>query len=935
MSEGSLPTPPGTSHRKEKENRVPEFSEPGPSTPRVVWAEKNEYRLFENSATTDFAVPASSLKRRPSKSILKATSSFNLAIPFVEEEEREVTPEPSDPLVDLNYLDGPVSRILAPNASLRDLIEAYSILAARIRSSVSDSTDGDASWPLFQPLRKNREAFVSALERDLGRALEDPVERPIINDTSDVEMVREVPMLPSPKDSPRKKRGMSAEQVKYARDLCTTCHSVIKLLGIIFTLPAVCSLFSNAELRSILTALLAIPLAPQLPTPNARKTNALAIWLLQTQRLPEEVLAPAASRIAYAIRRGLDGELGKEGKKGSVSDGLRAVHELSTLYPSTFVPAFTHLLPSIFPHLVGGGMVLRSQACHALGGLALGSAYLPSSPCHEDLADHVVNFLAPVPISSPVKGKGIASPSQLSPSKRANPREDAYIIRTLRATLKQNEPKSPAHGPVWALCVMSHLVVLLRTRVFMVEELRNIFSALFTLALNQTKSSVKGLACVAWRCVFWAWCQNIPVPLLESESEDESEPALVDEKFYEKELSRMLNLFTAATTVLDLGSGSSMVCSLLNTTPVPTHVEGGIVAVHLAFGLLKNMLRKGGNAYSEAVDVLAQLASDTSPVDNTEWNIAKTLPQALFEPNTELLLVDFKSLPTVVRPILARLVDQEDSRNFTTEELLDDDVMQYYFFLLRECVVNHKTYAVDQQLPSEIRDIWHTYLKRKYDYLKEHGTQEQRKSFAKRVAAEIFSLFIDKDRIVFKMDDPDADLLLSPSAPKKRYRMPAPPHLQRLLKLKLTQELWVIVSEVFSKEQCKTWALPLLTWFIQNEEDVVGHLDAVDETRECWASFCARFCLARDPSEMDIFWDGKPLQTKKERTWEWSPQVKGITWMEFIKRWQFGDNQWEMGVMLLSVPFRSSCAWEMSTSQVREWEETLGLTSQPGSRLRC
>ena len=245
MSESSLPTPPGTSHRREKENRAPEFSEPGPSTPRVVWAETNDYRLFEHSAASDFAVPASSLKRPPSRSILKKSSSFNLAIPFPEEEEREVTPEPSDPLVDLNYLDGPVTRILAPDASLRDLIESYSILAARIRASVSDSTDGDASWPLFQPLRTNRDAFVLAMERDLCRALEDPLNEPVINDTSDVEMTREVPMLPSPVDSPRKKRGMTAEQVKYARDLCTTTHSVIKLLGVIFTLPAVCSLFSG------------------------------------------------------------------------------------------------------------------------------------------------------------------------------------------------------------------------------------------------------------------------------------------------------------------------------------------------------------------------------------------------------------------------------------------------------------------------------------------------------------------------------------------------------------------------------------------------------------------------------------------------------------------------------------------------------------------
>jgi hypothetical protein len=73
----------------------------------------------------------------------------------------------------------------------------------------------------------------------------------------------------------------------------------------------------------MVTQALAIPLTSELPTPNARKTCALAIWLLQTQRLPADVLAPAKDRITYALRRAVEGELGKEGKRGSVSDGLK------------------------------------------------------------------------------------------------------------------------------------------------------------------------------------------------------------------------------------------------------------------------------------------------------------------------------------------------------------------------------------------------------------------------------------------------------------------------------------------------------------------------------------------------------------------------------------------------------------------------------------
>lgn len=73
----------------------------------------------------------------------------------------------------------------------------------------------------------------------------------------------------------------------------------------------------------MMIGVLAIPLAIVIPTPNARKTCALAIWLIQTQRLPAEVLSRLRDRIGYALRRAIEGELGKEGKKGSVSDGLK------------------------------------------------------------------------------------------------------------------------------------------------------------------------------------------------------------------------------------------------------------------------------------------------------------------------------------------------------------------------------------------------------------------------------------------------------------------------------------------------------------------------------------------------------------------------------------------------------------------------------------
>ena len=217
----SLPTPPGTSHRGEKENRRP-------STRMVAWKEEHEIHTLTAEGSRRPLTPC----QTPTRSILKKTVHQNL--PFLEDEQREITPEPSDPLANLHYLDHPVSRIIATDAALRDLIESYNVLAARLR--VSGGTDVDASWPLFQPLRKHRDALVSAMCRDLGRALEVP--------PTEDEEEKEVKFLPSPEKSPKKK-GLSAEGVKRARDLCTTCHSVLKLLSAVFTLPAIYGVFEG------------------------------------------------------------------------------------------------------------------------------------------------------------------------------------------------------------------------------------------------------------------------------------------------------------------------------------------------------------------------------------------------------------------------------------------------------------------------------------------------------------------------------------------------------------------------------------------------------------------------------------------------------------------------------------------------------------------
>ena len=57
------------------------------------------------------------------------------------------------------------------------------------------------------------------------------------------------------------------------------------------------------ELEAMFGDVLAIVLAPTLPTPNHRKTITLAVWILQSQRLPDSVLVPKLHTILSAVAR--------------------------------------------------------------------------------------------------------------------------------------------------------------------------------------------------------------------------------------------------------------------------------------------------------------------------------------------------------------------------------------------------------------------------------------------------------------------------------------------------------------------------------------------------------------------------------------------------------------------------------------------------------
>ncbi|KIJ62575.1 hypothetical protein HYDPIDRAFT_176396 [Hydnomerulius pinastri MD-312] len=891
----SLPTPPGTSHTRDRENALPGS--------RVAWAQHNQYFILSNSPKGRVSAPARTHPEQPCKSILKRRDPALLSVP--EEEQREVTPEPEDPLVNLIYLSRPVEQIIAPEPTLRDLIEAYSILHARIRAGVTGTTDADASWPLFQPLRKNTQAFTDAVVRDLGRALVEPKSDVTEDDDLPMECDKDcdeeetLSLLPSPKQSPKKKKkqGMSASQVKFARDLCTTTHAVLRVLSAVFTMPAVYQIFSDVQLRDMLTQVLAIPMADELPTPNARKTCALSIWLLQVQRLPEDVLVPARDRIAFALRRGMEGELGKEGKKGSACDGLKAIHDLSLYQPSTFIPAFTELLPSILSNLLAPTLTLRAQACHALGGFALGCVTLPPSYLHTRISNAVSMFLTTPPSPSPRK-----SPTRTT--------ADPVIIRTLRTTLNAAEPQHVAQGPVWALSVLACLIVLLGPTVCTDIRLTRIVSALLSLAMRNKKSSVRALACLLWRCAAWAYLRP-PLKQDPKEAEDEFEDVMEEQDI---QLARE-NYWKVVRSVVDMGAGVSTVAALLADECEDDD------RLSKALGLVKTMIKKGGQTCADGMDIAKLLVSFEN--NGESWTLNKLLPYSLFSSSPGLLTTDYKTLSTAVKPIFEECPQLSDIRSLTREELSKDWVFEEMIDIWRSAL-GCLQMADDCGTPPEVLATWNGLMKANVAVLLDADDHDSIVDFASRAGGILVEILRDS-KLDLTMKVPPSSSIgganATPAGSGQRAKRMAQNKTARsnsAMKLSVIRELWSSMRTTFPNNLLHAGGAKLLECLIEDESDLVWETDAPDDARKEWAKLCAETLVVCDIDELRKFW-AKRSRSYAMMTYE--AGVQSLVWGCFIEKWKAdAEGSWEGAVILLGVPFDNSSAWELSNDEFGAWD---------------
>ncbi|KAJ4481963.1 hypothetical protein J3R30DRAFT_3699283 [Lentinula aciculospora] len=795
-----LPTPPTTAHR-EKENRNLETGSRG-----VIFSKQN--RVHSLSTPPQGPTCSSALQRRPVKSILKPTQPL---LPLPEEDIREETPEPLNPLDDPNYLQTPITTIISEDATLSELIRAYSVLTARIRPYVNNWTD--QSPPLFDPLRANRDMLCNCVCRDVQRALEDAL--PEI----DEEKPQREHQLPSPIKSPKKKkRGMTAEQAKHARDLCNISHSVLKLLGLIFSLPNVFSIFTDRQLIEMLSGILSIPLALDLPTPNARKTYALSIYVIQSLRLPDT-----------------------------------AIHDLSIYQPTTFVPAFVVLTKSILINLLAPTLTLRVQACHALGGLAQGVIRIPPSTVHSRISSQIVDFLL------------TPSLSRTSPKKNGSPTattQESDICRTLRTTLNAEDPFHVAQGPVWALHVLGSFIVLLgsafKTDMRVVRTITN----LLTLTMRHKKAAVRKLACVVWRSITWSWHQ-LPLPPVDDEDATGSK---VERQIASQKQWAFIEL------VLNMGVGVGTCCAIVGNE------LGSAERIRLE-RILTLMVNKGDDSRDCALRCIKQLVSleqQTSPWDNDNL-----LSRSFLSGIPGILNADYQDLTKSVQHILDELPQLRDLRSLNRDELLELDTMGLFLELWGSAIGIRNGQHNNEDLLIETWDailkaVTSLAEGRSHEFILKcilaHKTtfEDEDDEVDSKAALNLSSILYDSLRMGPKEESNDSE---SRSVKQEQ-------HFDLAKNLRMIRRAWTSLSNCLSNTVLADYGTQLFARLVQFDDDLSEIDDSTRE--EWAALCVDLILSSDDSSKMlSIFWgqvNSKWNWSATVRTTVWTKFVQ--TWQE-------------------------------------------------------
>jgi hypothetical protein len=206
----------------------------------------------------------------------------------------------------MNELSSPLTTLFA-NTSPHDIQDAYHTLSIRLINLIPNSP----------PLPSNQ--LVQSLTRDIEGARINP--------------------LPLSSSSVL---NLTPVDIKRATDSVHVSHAALNLVSLLFRFESLYRVFPGIpfrtthlksltfplvpDLRALLHSILSLaPTTTHLPTPNSHKTRALVVWILQSQRLPAEVIL-GDHELTDDIVRVLRGVFAGDMQGKIVSDALKVIH---------------------------------------------------------------------------------------------------------------------------------------------------------------------------------------------------------------------------------------------------------------------------------------------------------------------------------------------------------------------------------------------------------------------------------------------------------------------------------------------------------------------------------------------------------------------------------------------------------------------------------
>jgi len=609
---------------------------------------------------------------------------------------------------------------------------------------------------------------------------------------------------------------------------------------------------------------------------------------------------------------------------------VQAIHDLSVHEPSIFVPAFTELLPSLLDNLLAPRLTLRAQACHALGGLALGASQIPLSYTHTRLSEIINAALTDIPASSPTSPLRTPSASK----------SDSMLVKTLRTMLNTHDPSCVAQGPVWALCTLAALIVLLGPALVTSTKLANVVKGLLALSVRHRKSSVRALACVVWRPLAWAYFRP-PFPRT-SDKEEHDEEDWEDVQttkaaaWTPTEEMRRDDFWRMVATMVDMGAAVGTVGALL------ARKSDDVRGVSRAIALLETMVKRGGSNCHDAVQTLCRLVSapaamgdevvGTDEKEDSDWDWAKLLPSSLFSADPGLLTVEFATLSEEVRQVLKQTATVADVRAFSATELWMPGVMDGLIRVWR-VALTQVCLSWDAELPvsrfsfpscvadccvcpcyvqPELVQSWNGLLKAALRGLQgstddNDDDDGQEDDLVQKLAELAVSLMQDI------LGDPKVQLVPSgeEAAPSNTPEVDLAPHTRSnaAMKLAVVRSLWAHAHSVLPAQALAgSPSEALLTWLMKKEAELVLETDTPHDARTQWATLCAEVVVRTGAAGcsssltlLRMFW-GTPGASRRS-AWNWSMDVRTRVWRVFVERWSTLASGWEEAPVLLSVPF--------------------------------